>query len=162
LFDGAVRGVRAVTHPIQQSIVKDCTHFRRSPNLVAYAAVRAGFDWAEARALLDGLPGGRGLNIAHEAVDRHAHGSRAARVALRWLGKSGECRDVTYRALAAETNRFATALGALGMGAGGRVFVLLEREGFEPGVYSQGCRDGANTARSDLILLRTPGTSGAR
>ena len=25
---------------------------------------------------LDGLPGGRGLNIAHEAVDRHANGAR--------------------------------------------------------------------------------------
>ena len=36
---------------------------------------------------LDGLPGGRGLNIAHEAVDRHAAGPRADHVALRWLGK---------------------------------------------------------------------------
>jgi acetyl-CoA synthetase len=119
----------AMNHPVatRQSITKDSRSFRRAPNLVDYAAVRARFDWADARALLDGLPGGRGLNIAHEAVDRHAYGSRADRVALRWLGKNGERRDFTYRALATETNRFANALGALGIGAGGRVFVLLGR-----------------------------------
>jgi hypothetical protein len=35
------------------------------PNVVDYAAARAGFSWAAARAELAGLPGGRGLNIAH-------------------------------------------------------------------------------------------------
>jgi hypothetical protein len=30
--------------------------------------------WADARADLSGLPGDAGLNIAHEAVDRHAAG----------------------------------------------------------------------------------------
>ena len=113
-----------VTRP---SINKDAAKFPRQPNLVDYAAARAGFDWGQARLLLDGLPDGRGLNIAHEAVDRHAGGPRADRVALRWIGKSGERRDITYRALAAETNRFANVLGALGIGEGGRVFVLLGR-----------------------------------
>lgn len=56
---------------------KDAGHFRRRPNLADYGAVRAGFDWRQARALLDALPGGRGLNIAHEAVDRHTDGLRA-------------------------------------------------------------------------------------
>ena len=40
------------------------------PNLDDYAAVRAAFSWAGARAELSGLPGGRGLNIPHEAVAR--------------------------------------------------------------------------------------------
>ena len=44
------------------------------PNVVDYAAARAAFSWDDARRALDGLPGGRGLNIAHEAVDRHARG----------------------------------------------------------------------------------------
>ena len=108
-------------------IAKDLARFRRQPNLIDYAATRTAFDWATARALLDGLPGGRGLNIAHEAVDRHATGPRAARVALRWLGKDGERREFTYHQLAAETSRFANALGGLGLGPGGRVFVLLGR-----------------------------------
>ena len=70
------------------------------PNLGDYDQARAAFTWGGARALLDGLPGGAGLNIAHEAVDRHAAGPRADVVAIRWLGKRGERRDLTYRDLA--------------------------------------------------------------
>jgi len=113
-----------VTHPL---LAKDPAQWATRPNLIDYVAVRAGFDWAKARALLDGLPGGCGLNIAYEAVDRHASGPRADRVALRWLGKSGARREFTYRDLAAVTNRFANALNVLGVGEGDRVFVLLGR-----------------------------------
>jgi acetyl-CoA synthetase len=111
----------------QQVIIKEVAQFPWRPNLVDYAAARQHFDWTEARAMLDGLPNGRGVNIAYEAVDRHADGGRAEHVALRWLGKNGERRDFTYRALAAQTNRFANALTGLGIGPGGRVFVLLGR-----------------------------------
>ena len=113
-----------MTYP---SIIKNLARLAHRPNLIDYEAARAGFEWANARAMLDGLPGGLGLNIAHEAVDRHAHGARANRVALRWLGKAGERREFTYRALAGETGRFANALGRLGVRPGGRVFVLLGR-----------------------------------
>lgn len=43
-----------------------------APNLAGYDRTCAEFPWNAARAELDGLLGGRGLNIAHEAVDRHA------------------------------------------------------------------------------------------
>jgi acetyl-CoA synthetase len=72
------------------------------------------------------LPGG-GLNIAHEAVDRHAAGARGERVALRWLGREGERRDFTYIQLRAATNRFANVLAKLGVERGARVFVLAGR-----------------------------------
>jgi acetyl-CoA synthetase len=97
------------------------------PNLGDYDAARRSFDWADAARRLDGLPGGRGLNIAHEAVDRHAAGPDADRVALRWLGKRGERRDLTYAELRAETNRFANLLVALGVEPGDRVFALASR-----------------------------------
>ena len=42
----------------------------------------------QARGLLDGLPGG-GLNIAHEAVDRHVKAGRGDKLALRWIGRDG-------------------------------------------------------------------------
>ena len=61
------------------------------PNLADYEAARASFSWAQARSWLDGLPGG-GLNIAYEAVTRHARGPRAQHPALRWLGKDGPRR----------------------------------------------------------------------
>ena len=94
---------------------------RVPPNLADYDAACRDFSWAGARALLDGLPDGRGLNIAHEAVDRHAAGPRAGRAALRWIGRGGE-RVFTWRDLRDETNRVANALLRLGLGPGARVF----------------------------------------
>jgi acetyl-CoA synthetase len=103
---------------------------RVAPNLADYDLAAATFSWASARAELDGLPGGAGLNIAHEAVDRHARGSHAAAVALRCLGTSqGEptSRDVSYAELAALSNRFANVLASLGVSTGERVFALAPR-----------------------------------
>jgi acetyl-CoA synthetase len=83
--------------------------------------------WDGARAELAGLPGGRGLNIAHEAVDRHADGPLADVVAFRWLEREGGVREMTYADLRAETNRFAHVLRRLGVMAGERVFTLAGR-----------------------------------
>ena len=98
-----------------------------APNLADYGLMRAEFSWDAARRSLDGLPHGGGLNIAHEAVDRHAQGRRGNHLALRWLGKSGAVRDFTYRDLALETSRFANVLAGLGVQAGERVFILAGR-----------------------------------
>jgi acetyl-CoA synthetase len=100
---------------------------RVAPNLDDYDRVRAGFTWAAARAELTGLPGGRGLNIAYEAVDRHAEGARRDHLALRWLGRSGEVRDYTYARLRELTDRFANALDDLGVRPGDAVFALAPR-----------------------------------
>src|SRR6266511_4074671 len=97
------------------------------PNLLDYEAASAAFTWEAARKELDGLPGGRGLNIAHEAVDRHAAGPRRNRLALRWLGKSGEVRDYSFARLRELTNRFANVLRGLGVGPGDRVYALTGR-----------------------------------
>jgi len=93
----------------------------------SYDEVREAFSWDEARAALDGLPGGAGLNIAHEAVDRHAAGPRGDRTALRILQRSGTVVDLSYVELASQTNRFANVLGSLGVGPGDALFLLLGR-----------------------------------
>ena len=98
-----------------------------APNLLDYERARSEFSWLAARAALDGLPGGRGLNIAHEAVDRHAKGPLRGRVALRFLSADGGREEITYGALSEETSRFANALRSLGVGKGDRVFALLGR-----------------------------------
>lgn len=107
-------------------IRKDPAGFRVAPNLPDTDAARAAFSWHTARAGLQGLPGG-GLNIAHEAVDRHAHGPRANHVALRWLPVAGAARDITYAQLARDSNRFANVLRGLGVAKGDAVFVLCGR-----------------------------------
>lgn len=96
------------------------------PNLVDYNQTRAEFSWDAARAGLDGLPGGA-LNIAHEAVDRHAAGARRDHVAIRWLGRRGERRDLTFGDLRDLTGRFANVLSSLGVTQRERVFVLSGR-----------------------------------
>ena len=110
-----------------QRIRKEPAAFSPAPNLLDYEDERSRFDWTEANKLLDGLPGGKGLNIAHEAVDRHAAGDRAGKVAIRWIGKSGARRHLTYADLRTETNCFANALAGLGVQPGDKVFVLMGR-----------------------------------
>ncbi len=97
--------------------------FSAPPNLADYDSVRRSFSWDAARGELDGLPDGRGLNIAHEAVDRHAAGPRRDQVAICWLGK-GRTEDFTYARLRDLSNRFANVLQGLGVSRGDRVFVL--------------------------------------
>ncbi|MGH9083834.1 MAG: acetate--CoA ligase [Acidimicrobiales bacterium] len=97
------------------------------PNIVDYEAARSAFTWDAARRQLDGLPGGRGLNIAHEAVDRHAEGPLRDRVAMRWLRRDGTVTEATYAQLRASTNRFANVLRELDIAKGDRVFSLLGR-----------------------------------
>ncbi|GGR83927.1 acetate--CoA ligase [Streptomyces humidus] len=96
------------------------------PRLADYDRARSAFTWARARDDLAGLPGG-GLNMAHEAVDRHAASARADRVALRCVARDGSVSSVTYAELARRTARFANVLGSLGVGRGDRVFTLLGR-----------------------------------
>jgi len=108
-------------------IPKDPRSFRVRPHLDDYAEVCRRFSWREAERELDGLPDGRGLNIAHEAVDRHAAGARAEKVALRFLAKGGAAREISYGELAALTSRFANALASLGVAPGERVFALAGR-----------------------------------
>jgi len=109
------------------AIEKTAADWPVAPNLLDYERTCAEFSWTAARDRLDGLPGGRGLNIAHEAVDRHAAGARSSRVALRWLSKDGSRRDFTYADLRDETNRFANVLQSLGVARGGTVAALAGR-----------------------------------
>ncbi|HEX7564229.1 MAG TPA: acetate--CoA ligase [Bradyrhizobium sp.] len=95
-------------------------------NLQDYEEYAKQFAWSQARALLDGLPNG-GINITHEAVDRHVLSGRGNKLALRWIGRDDQVRDFNYAALRAQTNRFANILAERGVAKGDRVFSLLGR-----------------------------------
>jgi acetyl-CoA synthetase len=110
-----------------QPIPKSPDTWSVHPHLPDYDTTRASFSWETIRRELVGLPGGAGLNIAHEAVDRHANGPRRNQLAIRWLGKDGAIRDFTYADLKEQSNRFANVLRRLGVVKGDRVFVLTGR-----------------------------------
>ena len=112
--------------PDENVIAKDLAKPGLAPNLVRYEDACAAFSWTGARRMLDGLPAG-GINIAHEAVDRHARGGLGAKLAMRWLGKDGRVEDFSYERLRLLSNRFANLLLHLGVGKGERVFVLCGR-----------------------------------
>jgi acetyl-CoA synthetase len=109
------------------TIVKGQRGFRLCPNLADYDRTCHHFTWDTARLMLEGLPGGRGVNIAHEAVDRHAAGPLADHLALRWIGKNGTIWDFSYASLRQQTSQFANVLKALGVAKGDRVFALMGR-----------------------------------
>ncbi|GAB3888531.1 hypothetical protein GCM10029964_056350 [Kibdelosporangium lantanae] len=94
---------------------------RTTANLTDYPRTRAEFTWDRARPGLAGLPDGRGLNIAHEAVDRHVLSGRGGHVALRCRDRAGHEEDGSYGDLRVLTNQFANVLRGLGIGRGDRV-----------------------------------------
>ena len=65
------------------------------------------------------------LNLCHNAVDRHALGSRRDKTALLWEGEPGELRTLTFAELHAEVQRFANVLKSFGVGKGDRVALYM-------------------------------------
>ena len=144
------------------AIKKYLDRFHVAPNLIDYDSTCATFSWEAAERELERSPEYRGLNIAYHCVDRHANSPRRGHLALRWLSKSGEAREVTYDGLRRLTNRFANVLRELGVGQGARVFALTGRI---PELYTAAlgtlkngsvfCRQGS---RKDSISKDFPGS----
>ncbi|MCJ7759395.1 MAG: acetate--CoA ligase, partial [Gillisia sp.] len=76
---------------------------------------------------LSGLPQGKGLNIAYEAIDRHSTGNLKDTVAFRFIRKNRIVDDFTYSMLQKQTSKFANVLRSLGIKKGERVFSLAGR-----------------------------------
>lgn len=96
-------------------------------HLLDYEKVKASFSWEETAQELDGLPDGKGLNIAHEAITRHSQTHLKNTVALRFIRKDRSFHDFTYSELQKQTSKFANVLGNLGIQKGERVFSLMGR-----------------------------------
>jgi acetyl-CoA synthetase len=108
------------------SIHKDLKAMRVTPHLVDYDQARTTHSWEAMRAEMQGLRSG-GLNLAHEAVDRHATGVRANHLALRWLGKDGGCARSDLCRHGAWLGAVCNVLRTLGVVKGERVFALMGR-----------------------------------
>lgn len=99
----------------------------KTPNLTDYNKLYQNYDWQKEQGQLSGLPGGIGLNIAHEAIDRHAGNEMKETVAIRLIRKDGTKLDYSYGELKTQTSKFANVLKELGLNEGDRVFSLLGR-----------------------------------
>lgn len=99
----------------------------RKPNLAEYNTFYKVFDWKKEQSGLTGLPGGKGINIAYEAVDRHTEGQLKDSLAIRFIRKDDQREDYSYGMLKDLTAKFANILRKLGLEEGERVFSLLGR-----------------------------------
>jgi len=108
----------------RETIRKSLRDWAVEPNLKD-AATSADFSWTAARSELNGLPGGKGLNMAHEALDRHAAGPLPDRLAIRAIRRSGVCESWTFSQLAVRSNQFANWLPSQNVAPGDRVCALL-------------------------------------
>lgn len=96
-------------------------------HLLDYEEVKTSFSWKETALELDGLPDGKGLNKAHEAITRHSQTHLKDTVSLRFIRKDRSFHDFTYSELQKQTSKFANVLGNLAIQKGERVFSLMGR-----------------------------------
>lgn len=96
-----------------------------SPNMKSYEEERAGFNWESVEQAFSWSRSGK-LNIAYEAIDRHAEGTRKDKIALYY---SDDKRDekYTFEEMKANSNRFGNVLRRLGIEKGDRVFIFMPR-----------------------------------
>jgi len=98
-----------------------------------WVAQAEGLDWFQKwnRVLDDDDPPfykwfvGGSLNVSYNCLDRHVIAGLGDRVAFHWRGEDGQERDITYAALLAEVERFASALKGLGVQKGDVVGIYL-------------------------------------
>jgi acetyl-CoA synthetase len=96
-------------------------------HLADYEKIRTSFSWENVAMELNGLPNGKGLNIAHEAVDRHAQSQLKDTVAFRFIRKDRSFQDLTYLDLQKQTSKFANVLKNLGVKKRETIFSLAGR-----------------------------------
>lgn len=104
-------------------VVKNTTEH----HLLDYEKARTTFSWDKIRNELSGLPAKKGLNMAYEAIDRHANGKLKNTVAIRFVRKDYSVADFTFGDLQKQTSKFANVLKKLGTQKGDRVFTLAGR-----------------------------------
>lgn len=111
----------------EKIIRKDKAHSSILPNVEDYSSYYSSFDWKQVLSEMDGLPDKKGMNIAYEAVDRHVLHGKGDKIAFRFIRKSKEQNDYTFRRLKDLSNQFANVLQKLKVGPKEPVFVLSER-----------------------------------
>jgi acetyl-CoA synthetase len=94
-------------------------------NLGSYDKAKENFNWEEIEQQFSWSQTGK-VNMAYEAIDRHAESSRSEKIALYY---SDAVRDekYTFAQMKSQSNRFGNVLRSHGIGKGDRVFIFMPR-----------------------------------
>ena len=104
----------------------------KSPATIANARMSdydeacASFSWQDAEQAVPGRARGEN-NLGSAATEAQLALGRGDWTAIRWRGRKGARRDLSYAELHAESNRFANVLAGLDVAPGERVYLLLGR-----------------------------------
>ncbi|MFY9858309.1 MAG: AMP-binding protein, partial [Exiguobacterium chiriqhucha] len=93
--------------------------------LASYEDACQSFEWTQAEALFSWNLTGN-VNMAYEAIDRHAEGELATKLALLYFDGEREER-YTYEDMKRESNRAGNVLKSVGVEKGDRVFIFMPR-----------------------------------
>jgi acetyl-CoA synthetase len=96
-----------------------------NPNMTDYEKARAAFDWKEIEKHFTWYTTGK-VNMAYEAIDRHAESSRKDHPALRYVDDKRN-ETYTFADMKKQSNRFGNVLRKLGIRKGDRVFIFMPR-----------------------------------
>jgi acetyl-CoA synthetase len=105
------------------SIHKDLSSLPKKPNILQLRE-NVGHSQEKIQEEIEFFSDGT-LNIAHNAIDRHAKGEKKDKIALLFESATGEKESYTYGQLETLTNQFANVLKSQGIKKGDRVFVFL-------------------------------------
>ncbi len=94
--------------------------------LASYEEACQSFEWTQAEALFSWNLTGK-VNLAYEAIDRHAESELATKVALLYFDGDREER-YTYADMKQESNRSGNVLKSIGVEKGDRVFIFMPRQ----------------------------------
>ncbi len=98
---------------------------RADANMGNYDHTCASFSWSDVERQFTWHETGK-LNMAHEAIDRHALSSRKDKIALIYSDAKRE-EQYTFEEIRRQSNRCGNVLRNLGIGKGDRVFIFMPR-----------------------------------
>jgi len=98
---------------------------RKDGNLQDYEQARQNFDWKEIEKYFTWYETGK-VNMAYEAIDRHAASERANKIALIYGDDTRE-EQYTFSELSKKSNQAGNVLRKLGIQKGDRVFIFMPR-----------------------------------
>ncbi|EGL18974.1 MULTISPECIES: acetate--CoA ligase [Paenibacillus] len=94
-------------------------------NLGNYEKARESFNWEEIESNFSWFDTGK-VNMAYEAIDRHAESSRKDKVALYYSDQKRD-ESYTFSQLKTTSNQFGNVLRKLGVNKGDRFFIFMPR-----------------------------------
>ncbi|MBP1996487.1 acetate--CoA ligase [Paenibacillus eucommiae] len=96
-----------------------------NPNMKSYEDARENFNWEDVERNFSWYETGK-VNMAYEAIDRHADSLRKDKIALYYSDNQRE-EAITFAQMKEKSNQFGNVLRKLGVGKGERVFIFMPR-----------------------------------